>query len=811
MPDDRHRSWWENSLEKNIDKRKEAHSKHKLSLANLDLCATCQKIDFGYLLFGNTETARRQHAHETVYLGTLEEIWHQALDGCPFCADIVLPNAREVFQVYCIDLPQSTPAPRDDSVLVGLVIRDDLITSYMATFHRSYGFNVCVEVQNGGERPPWASAQGTPLQAPISSGMRTSERPVCLMNHELSAYRSLKPRADLDMCKRWLDICCDQHERCRHQKISEKSASSSSLPGPGKANNPFFKLIDVTKREVVVLGDEGAHRYATLSYVCGPAYTLCVLQESVGWKQDEKGTWRHPLPTELPDTIEDALIVTARLGLQYLWVDSICIAQDNADEKQAQILAMYDIYAHAEICIVAASGEDSKHGLPGVRVSRRLAGSAAGVALQSGQFAVVGSLQPALNETLKSYRWMRRAWTYQEVILARRCLIFTETEAYFFCSQDTFKESLMENGTHAERDYWMTDVWGNIDFMTMTSVTQESRMDANFGETAFDNYGAAMREYTRRELTYQEDGLNAFRGMERLLGDYMGCETMAGCPLPLLANCLEWQLQDILCAEEDWPVRRMLRDRKDGKNESDLHLIPLLPSWAWAGWKGALRLRRAKKYPPGSELRILEPNVFSPIPDLAIGSRYKFALTAGSSEQKGRFLKDTLPALAKVSRGHFQVTAMDDAPGYLQISTLDGQVVGECDVRGTHDTKPLSAAQDAILLQLHISPKEGTLNFTSIVLLIQLHDLLESRPELAQRLVTEAGDAKEIQTFPQQPLSASARKRVMLHECPSELVVSKPVPLSLGTPLVATRLGLGWVKGDVWRESRPDISLVFLV
>ncbi|KAL2844584.1 heterokaryon incompatibility protein-domain-containing protein [Aspergillus pseudoustus] len=622
----------------------------------------------------------------------------------------------------------------------------------------------------------------------------------------MSAYRRLKPRVDLGQCKEWFEMCCGRHEECRQKKMGEGSASSP---------NPFFKLIDVAKRAVVILGNEGAHRYATLSYVCGAAYTLCVLQGSVGWKEDNEGTWRHPLPTELPNTIEDALRVTARIGLQYLWVDSICIAQDNRDEKQAQILAMYDIYANAEICIIAASGTDSTHGLPGVRESRKLAGSVAGVSLQSGQSTVIGARPPALHETLKEYLWIRRAWTYQEVILARRCLIFTETETFFFCTQETVRESLTESGTHAERDYWMSDVWGDIDFMTMTSANQPSKRDDNFGRTSLQNYDAAMREYTRRELTYQEDGLNAFRGMERLFGQYIGCETIAGCPWPLLTNCLEWQLQDILCAEEEWPSRRMSRDLKDEENDNDLHLIPLLPSWAWAGWNGSLRRRRGKRYPPGSEMKVLQPSRFSPIPVpiTRATSPYTFAITNCIGEKKERFLRDTLPGLAKISRGHFQVTATDDVPGFAYISTADGQIVGECDVRGTLDMASLSTAQDAVVLQLYIRPDEGTLSFTCNVLLLKLHDLLDNRPELAKKLVTEAASAQVVKTLPQRlpAEDARAKKRVMLHACPSELLVPDSVPPTIETPLLATRLGLGWVRGDAWSESRPDDSLVFLV
>jgi hypothetical protein len=68
----------------------------------------------------------------------------------------------------------------------------------------------------------------------------------------------------------------------------------------------------------------------------------------------------------LPKVISDAMIVTMKLGYQYLWVDKYCISQSDHKEMEFQMSCMDTIYKGAEITIIAAAGLDATFGLPGV-------------------------------------------------------------------------------------------------------------------------------------------------------------------------------------------------------------------------------------------------------------------------------------------------------------------------------------------------------------------------------------------------------------------------------------------------------------
>jgi hypothetical protein len=73
------------------------------------------------------------------------------------------------------------------------------------------------------------------------------------------------------------------------------------------------------------------------------------------------------LPMDVPKTVEDAMFVTINLEIPSLWVDRYCIDQSNPEEKHDIIRNMNRIYEGADITIIAATGDDSQYGLPGVR------------------------------------------------------------------------------------------------------------------------------------------------------------------------------------------------------------------------------------------------------------------------------------------------------------------------------------------------------------------------------------------------------------------------------------------------------------
>lgn len=110
---------------------------------------------------------------------------------------------------------------------------------------------------------------------------------------------------------------------------------------------------------------------------------------------------------------------------------SLYTVQDDADNKVSDISRMDLTYFSAFLNIVAAAGDNADIGLPGVS---RLERSTLQKKAKLSDCEIVQAL-PSLPKTVGSLLWDTRGWTYQERILATRCLFFTPFQVYFTCNE----------------------------------------------------------------------------------------------------------------------------------------------------------------------------------------------------------------------------------------------------------------------------------------------------------------------------------------------------------------------------------------
>jgi hypothetical protein len=123
------------------------------------------------------------------------------------------------------------------------------------------------------------------------------------------------------------------------------------------------RLIDVTPTNptlhITRHGEPG--HYAALSHCWGGP------QQGQTTRATLKA-WTGGIPiSDLPQTILDAVIVTRKLGLHFLWVDSLCIIQDDPEDQGMEISRMSQIYRQAYVTIVAASATNCNEGFLHVR------------------------------------------------------------------------------------------------------------------------------------------------------------------------------------------------------------------------------------------------------------------------------------------------------------------------------------------------------------------------------------------------------------------------------------------------------------
>lgn len=112
-----------------------------------------------------------------------------------------------------------------------------------------------------------------------------------------------------------------------------------------------IEILHVRGKRVLRLRETRSEKsvpYAALSYCWGGEQDVCTTNKTLH---------RHLIrinSADLPATVRDAILVTEKLGLRWVWIDSFCILQDDDYDKAIEIGQMPLIYNQATITIVAS-------------------------------------------------------------------------------------------------------------------------------------------------------------------------------------------------------------------------------------------------------------------------------------------------------------------------------------------------------------------------------------------------------------------------------------------------------------------------
>jgi hypothetical protein len=200
-------------------------------------------------------------------------------------------------------------------------------------------------------------------------------------------------------------------------------------------------LVDVVDCCLVAASPDA--RYVALSYCWGQSKTVRALKSNIS-RLLTPGSL-SPLKTSfrIPPTIADAITFVQNIGERYLWVDSLCIVQDDDEKKQLHLESMAFIYANSFLTLVAADGTNADHGLPGIdRDVRKRNLPLYEVRLPSGTLVLN---QPRANLRPDSV-WNSRGWTLQESLFSTRMIIFDRFVSWVCCrgewTEDTDREGI---------------------------------------------------------------------------------------------------------------------------------------------------------------------------------------------------------------------------------------------------------------------------------------------------------------------------------------------------------------------------------
>jgi hypothetical protein len=141
---------------------------------------------------------------------------------------------------------------------------------------------------------------------------------------------------------------------------------------------------------------------------------------------------------ELPQTFRDAIFVTRALSVQYLWIDSICIIQDDEQDWETESRLMEQIYSYAYVTIAASCASGTEDGFLKSRPARESVQMK-----RSDDFCFF--LCDAIDDFSKDVdrgELNKRGWVLQERALSRRTIYFAENQTYWECGEGVRCETL---------------------------------------------------------------------------------------------------------------------------------------------------------------------------------------------------------------------------------------------------------------------------------------------------------------------------------------------------------------------------------
>ncbi|KAK3344286.1 heterokaryon incompatibility protein-domain-containing protein [Lasiosphaeria hispida] len=370
-----------------------------------------------------------------------------------------------------------------------------------------------------------------------------------------AAWKEVDPTFDLRLqtVPEWISDCGTHHKRCADEAVSAWPRRLLDLTSVESLQ--MVKLIE----SCTLTGQ--SIRYATLSHCWGPRTSKPPLKTL---KSNQAEHSNGIALDHLTLNFRDAVLVCRKLGLHYIWIDSLCIIQDDSADWEAEAAKMADIYRGSHLNIAAAAAADAHGGIIGVTslqdpkdrlTSIRYASSPASDAPGTETLVLQAGLGPSEYRQLNHvrYPYLGRGWVLQELALSPRTVLFTAGQMFWQC-RECFTS---EDGT----------LWSDK-FLSLGDGDQfVSAFDFSTPRAAHQTWNLWVKSYSQRQLTYASDVAPAIAGLIDFFSKELVDTAILGSWKETLRYDLSWSLSWRTLEHPPPPPTR----RRRGE----------FPSWSW--------------------------------------------------------------------------------------------------------------------------------------------------------------------------------------------------------------------------------------
>ncbi|OAL55515.1 HET-domain-containing protein [Pyrenochaeta sp. DS3sAY3a] len=312
----------------------------------------------------------------------------------------------------------------------------------------------------------------------------------------------------LQAAMKWFAECIKEH------RLFCPAPNSSAGPAPLP-----LRVIDVglsgTQRIRLKQTNNERGYYACLSHCWGAGQplrttlnpdTLTSYQEEIQWGQ-------------LPKTFQDAIFVTRKFSIPYLWIDSLCIVQDDIKDWETQSAQMAAIYENSVITFAGSASSGPTQGLFRKADPEHLDHGIGGTEDRQ-SFQALRKRKP-LPHTATELPLMKRAWVFQERLLSTRYLHFGQNELLWECMERQTCECGNLGLGGPSRLTWLLP-------KHRLHPLSLQHMTIDYTSNVAVAWQVAVVDYTRMELSYSIDIFPAISGIANSVASAMGWTYIAG-------------------------------------------------------------------------------------------------------------------------------------------------------------------------------------------------------------------------------------------------------------------------------------------
>lgn len=328
---------------------------------------------------------------------------------------------------------------------------------------------------------------------------------------------------------RQLQECTLQHATCNR-------ADSGRLPTRLLDLSAFNFDQDVRLHEP----QNETMQYICLSH-CWGSYRPLKLEKATLEVFKSRISWNS-----LPLTFQDAISFARKLGVKYIWIDSLCIIQDDRDDWERESANMAAIYHGSLLTLAATKAESSSVGMfaripPEFEEHELISGTG----LNGVPYSIFVRIDHGHQEgsiPVKEHPLLTRAWVFQERLLSSRVLHFGHFELLWECAEATsceclrskyIPEKLFINQTVAFKRSW------NFLLDNATAHTAQNKVVKK--NSRVRSWHGIVQEYTNLNLSYPSDRFPALSGLAKAIMAQTGDQYLAGLWRSSFLSDISWQ------------------------------------------------------------------------------------------------------------------------------------------------------------------------------------------------------------------------------------------------------------------------------